>query len=84
MRICPQADLEEIRKALLQRPGALVNLTADSRTLSAAESHVREFLSALPSAASPRASWSGRLPAMNEALVVPTQVGGGQRRFLSD
>jgi len=69
-----QADLEAIRKALLARPGAVVNMTADGRTLSAAGKHVDAFLAALPGAAAPRAVWAGRAPRVNEALTVPTQV----------
>jgi len=70
-----QADLEAIRKSLLQREGAVVNLTADERTLTATEQHVNNFLSALP-AGQPlgAAPWTGLLPRQNEALVVPTQV----------
>ncbi|GFR50856.1 hypothetical protein Agub_g13138 [Astrephomene gubernaculifera] len=73
-----RGELEAIRTALLQRNGAIVNLTADSATLAAAEGPLRELLAALP-AASPAAPAgplvSGLLlPAGNEALCVPTQV----------
>jgi len=73
------ADLEAIRKALLARPGAVVNMTADGRTLSAAGKHVDAFLAALPGAAAPRAVWAGRAPRVNEALTVPTQARGPAR-----
>ena len=39
-----QADLEAIRSALLQRRGALVNLTADASTLSAVTPQVSSFV----------------------------------------
>ena len=70
-----QADLHRIRSLLLQRRGALVNMTADEGTLTGAQRHVEGFLSALPAEAAMPASWSQMLPAMNEAIVVPTQVG---------
>lgn len=69
-----KADLESIRTALLQRSGAVVNLTADDRTLTAASAQVADFLSTLPSTSAPAASWSGLLPRINEALTVTTQV----------
>jgi len=70
-----QADLESIRKHLLQRSGAIINLTADEATLSAAAPHVSELLSALPGqAALSGGGWAPELVRSNEALIVPTQV----------
>lgn len=69
-----QADLATIRTQLLQRRGAIVNMTGDDKTLAAAAPHVSNFLSSLPAEAGTRADWSGRLSAANEALTVPTQV----------
>ncbi|KAG2444514.1 hypothetical protein HXX76_001261 [Chlamydomonas incerta] len=75
-----KADLEAIRGALLQRKGAIVNLTADNATLAAAESAVADFLAALPAAAPAAAAandWATSgllLPRASEALTVPTQV----------
>ncbi|GIL59926.1 hypothetical protein Vafri_14582 [Volvox africanus] len=75
-----KSDLEAIRSALLQRNGAIVNMTADAATLSAVEGQVSDFLAALPAASAPTAnaaqSWSNALllPRTNEALCVPTQV----------
>lgn len=70
-----KADLESIRKALVQRSGALVNLTADDRTLQSTSGAFSELLSALPGAASGAGdAWSPVLERRNEALVVPTQV----------
>ncbi len=49
-------------------------MTGDDKALSAAAPHISSFLSALPAEAAARADWSGCLPAINEALTVPTQV----------
>ena len=68
------ADLERLRSCLLQRRGALVNMTGDERALGAASHHLTEFWEALPATAAPMADWNGALLAQNEALVVPTQV----------
>lgn len=77
-----QRDLESIRSHLLQQKGALINLTGDDRALSAAAAHVNDLLARLPGTAaangsSSSGSWQqqGLLPRINEALVVPTQVG---------
>ncbi|GIL59935.1 hypothetical protein Vafri_14588 [Volvox africanus] len=75
-----KSDLEAIRSALLQRNGAIVNMTADAATLSVVEGQVSNFLAALPAASAPTAkapqSWSNALllPRTNEAICVPTQV----------
>jgi hypothetical protein len=68
------ADLQRIRAALLQRRGALVNMTGDERTLAAAQLYLPAFLEALPARGADDAAWFGLLPAQNEALLVPTQV----------
>lgn len=69
------AALEEIRHSFLSRKGALVNLTADERLLSASESHVSLLLQAFPSdVASGTETWSKCLARVNEGLIVPTQV----------
>lgn len=69
-----QADLEAIRKALLQRRGVLVNMTADESTLHLATGHVDAFLGSLPATSAAAASWEAALVRQNEALLVPTQV----------
>lgn len=69
-----QADLEAIRTALLQRRGALLNLTGDEATLEAARPHVAAFLDSLPAEAASPSDWAQRLPRLNEAITVPTQV----------
>eukprot|EP00884_Botryococcus_braunii_P006457 jgi/Botrbrau1/15812/Bobra.40_1s0001.1 len=70
-----QADLEAIRSALLQRRGALINVTADERTLKLADPHITAFLESLPTESGPElCDWDQRLPSISEALTVPTQV----------
>lgn len=69
-----QADLEAIRSALLQRRGALVNLTADGRALAAAGPEVAAFLDALPAEGAADEVWTAALPRRNEAICVPTQA----------
>lgn len=69
-----QADLEAIRKALLQRRGAIVNVTADESALMTAESGIKSFLESLPESAAGDADWSHRLPLVDEAITVPTQA----------
>lgn len=71
-----RGQLEEIRRSLLSQEGAILNLTADDKTLHAAERPVADFLAALPQQGGPRHEWTERLSAGNEALVVPTQVSG--------
>jgi Zn-dependent M16 (insulinase) family peptidase len=75
-----RAQLEEIRGALLSQEGAIINLTADEKTLAAAEGPVSDFLSALPEKGGPRHEWGSLFRAGNEALVVPTQVRQQQRK----
>ena len=69
-----QADLEAIRKLLLQREGAVINVTADERGLTAAEGDIQGFLESLPTTSGQNADWSNSLPLLNEAITVPTQV----------
>merc|ERR1712113_824966 len=44
-----QSDLETIRACLLHDDGILVNMTADEKTLTAADGYVKDMLSAFPS-----------------------------------
>jgi hypothetical protein len=67
-------SLEAIWTALLARKDAIVNLTADDRTLICAESHVATLLDTLPEHSSGLVSWDQQLPLINESLVIPTQV----------
>ncbi|PSC73335.1 presequence protease chloroplastic mitochondrial-like [Micractinium conductrix] len=69
-----KADLEAIRKTLLQRRGVLVNMTGDDNTLRLASAHVDAFLDSLPAEAGVAASWDSPLLRQNEAVLVPTQV----------
>ena len=36
--------------------------------------HIATFLDSLPEAGAPNADWTHRLPRLNEAITVPTQV----------
>ncbi|KAL4588740.1 hypothetical protein LXL04_001635 [Taraxacum kok-saghyz] len=69
-------SLEEIRKTLLSKNGCLVNLTSDGKNLKNSEKHVGKFLDLLPSISSPlsQPSWNARIPSVNEAIIIPTQV----------
>lgn len=69
-----KADLHRIRDTLLQRRGALVNLTADDHTLSSVRPHLDDFLSSLPAESAQPTSWGQMLQPCNEAITVPTQV----------
>lgn len=69
-----KADLHRIRDTLLQRQGALVNLTADDHTLSSVRPHLDAFLSSLPAESAQPTSWGQMLQPCNEAITVPTQV----------
>ncbi|XP_051146762.1 presequence protease 1, chloroplastic/mitochondrial-like [Andrographis paniculata] len=69
------SSLEEIRKSLIAKTDCLINLTADAKNLNNAEKYVSKFLDMLPNPSlAGSTSWSGRLPPINEAIVVPTQV----------
>ena len=70
-----KGDLQRIRDTLLQRRGALVNLTADDHTLSTLRPHLDDFLSSLPAQSAQPTSWGQMLQPCNEAITVPTQVG---------
>ncbi|KAI8028462.1 hypothetical protein LOK49_LG02G03504 [Camellia lanceoleosa] len=68
-------SLEEIRRSLISRKGCLVNLTADGKNLMDSEKYVSKFLDLLPSTSTVESvTWNARLPSINEAIVVPTQV----------
>ena len=90
-----KADLESIRAALLvgaaqggqDGNGAIINATADGRTLDASSGHISTFLDSIVSSASSSSSssssgltfpgdfdWPTGSPLRSEALTVPTQV----------
>ena len=60
---------------LLQRRGAIVNVTADESALQSVQPNIQAFLDSLPASAASDADWQQRLTALNEAITVPTQVG---------
>ncbi|PUZ77749.1 hypothetical protein GQ55_1G398800 [Panicum hallii var. hallii] len=69
------SSLEEIRKSLFSRNGCLINLTSDWKNLEKSSQHIAKFLDSLPSSPSLGSDpWLSRLPSVNEAIVVPTQV----------
>ncbi len=67
-------DLETIRSAILQKKGAMVNLTGDEHALTAADKTLSSFWESIPGLTNTKAEWSNVLARQNEALVVPTQV----------
>ena len=82
---CVEIPTTPRRKTLLQRRGALINVTGDASALSAAAPHISGFLSALPAEAGSPSNWQSTLARQNEALTVPTQVHlCGSRTFSVD
>ncbi|KAG2661746.1 hypothetical protein PVAP13_1KG110200 [Panicum virgatum] len=69
------SSLEEMRKSLFSKKGCLINLTSDWKNLEKSSQHIAKFLDSLPSNPSlGNDPWLSRLPSVNEAIVVPTQV----------
>jgi len=69
------SSLEEMRKSLFSQNGCLINLTSDWKNLEKSSQHIAKFLDSLPSSPSLGSDpWLSRLPSVNEAIVVPTQV----------
>ncbi|KAH7679589.1 LuxS/MPP-like metallohydrolase protein [Dioscorea alata] len=69
------SSLEDMRTALISRKGCLVNMTADEKNLINSTKFVAKFLDSLPNSSSTaNESWHAQLPAVNEAIVIPTQV----------
>jgi presequence protease len=69
------SSLEEMRKTLFNKDGCLVNITSDYKNLEKSSQHIAKFLDSLPSSPSLGSDpWLSRLPYVNEAIVVPTQV----------
>jgi Zn-dependent M16 (insulinase) family peptidase len=69
------SSLEEMRKSLFSKNGCLINLTSDGKNLEKSRQHIAKFLDSLPSSPSIGSDpWLSRLPSVNEAIVVPTQV----------
>ncbi|GJN22364.1 hypothetical protein PR202_gb09920 [Eleusine coracana subsp. coracana] len=69
------SSLEEMRKTLFTKDGCLINITTDYKNLEKSSQHIAKFLDSLPSSPSLGSDpWLSRLPSVNEAIVVPTQV----------
>ncbi|MBH23495.1 MAG: peptidase M16 [Myxococcales bacterium] len=68
------ADLEELRAILVNRTGALANVTADADTWSAFQPTLSGFLAELPAADATNAPWRADTDAPNEGLLLPAQV----------
>ena len=72
-------DLEAIRRAVLSSKGAVINATADGKTLDLASPHISSFLASLPSSVASTApcDWAAAAAGIANtslALTVPTQV----------
>jgi Zn-dependent M16 (insulinase) family peptidase len=64
-----------MRKSLFSKEGCLINITSDSKNLEKSGQYIAKFLDSLPSAPSLGSDpWVSRLPSVNEAIVIPTQV----------
>uniref|UniRef100_A0A0E0K5I3 Peptidase M16C associated domain-containing protein n=1 Tax=Oryza punctata TaxID=4537 RepID=A0A0E0K5I3_ORYPU len=69
------SSLEEMRQSLFRKDSCLVNITSDWKNLEKSNKHIAKFLDSLPSTTSLGSDpWLSRLPSVNEAIVVPTQV----------
>lgn len=68
------SDLEELRRALVNRNGAVLNLTMDEGMLAAHGERFREFVASLPGGAPVGAVWPGLGEDGHEGLVIPAQV----------
>ncbi len=68
------ADLEEMRRMLVNGRSMLINVTCDEQAWSSLESHLNEFLTGLPSAAVKKYAWSPQEFAGFEGMTIPTQV----------
>lgn len=66
--------LEEIRDGLFARRNALVNLTADNKLITRAESYISSLLQAFPNGVVAKNPPNTCLEQSNEGLVVPTQA----------
>jgi Zn-dependent M16 (insulinase) family peptidase len=68
------ADLEELRRVLVCRAGAVMNLTMDEAMIARHGEEFRTFMAELPGVAAPAASWSAPGQDGHEGLVIPAQV----------
>ena len=68
------ADLEEIKRILVNRKGMLVNVTLDEEGWKRFQPPVREFLEALPSRPAEKQIWTRGAMYPHEGLTIPSQV----------
>lgn len=68
------SDLEELRRALVRRGGAVLNLTMDEDMIVRHGDGFRAFMADLPGESSPAAVWSAPGGSGHEGLVIPAQV----------
>ena len=68
------SDLEELRRALVRRAGAVLNLTMDEGMIVRHGDGFRAFMADLPGESSPSAVWSAPGGSGHEGLVIPAQV----------
>lgn len=69
-----QADLEEMRRLLVNRSAMICNVTLDEAAYRAFEPMLRAFIEQLPAGAIEPALWQPSTPAGPEALTIPAQV----------
>ena len=70
------SKLEQIRQAVLNSNGSIVNLTGDAALLAEVTPLAEDFMASLPANGAATCDWASREPveARNELLTVPTQV----------
>ncbi|MEO1268046.1 MAG: peptidase M16, partial [Myxococcota bacterium] len=68
------ADLEELRTTLVNRMGALVNITTDADTFAHFQPTLSQFLTQLPGHEAPHEDWSVQTDGPDEGLILPAQV----------
>jgi Zn-dependent M16 (insulinase) family peptidase len=68
------ADLEEVRRTLVNRNSMLVNVTLDEKGWTGFKAQVEELLGALPAFPSKKEPWTPGLQADHEGLTIAAQV----------
>ena len=68
------AELEEVRRILVNRESMLLNATMDASSWSRVEGHAAGFIGALPSFPRSIPDWKPDRPHAFEGLAVPSQV----------
>ena len=69
-----RADLEEMRRLLINRQAMIANVTLDEKSWAPCEPRVREFIEGLPSAPPQQPGWTPQHPALQEGLTIPAHV----------